>query len=76
MPAMPIFNLANLFEQAVDAWPDREYLIAEGKRRSFAEMDARANRLAHHLAANGIGPGDHVGITSSTLRTRGANSRA
>ena len=25
-------------------------------------MDDRANRLAHHLAAEGIGPGDHVGI--------------
>src|SRR5262245_56664266 len=25
-------------------------------------MEARANRLAHHLAARGIGPGDHVGI--------------
>ena len=62
MPAMPIFNLANLFEQAVDAWPDREYIVAEGQRRTFAEMDARANRLAHHLAASGIGPGDHVGI--------------
>ncbi len=59
---MTTFNLADLFEQAVDAWPDREYLVAEGERRTFAEMDARANQLAHHLAANGIGPGDHVGI--------------
>src|SRR6476646_10066689 len=25
-------------------------------------MQERANRLAHHLAAQGIGPGDHVGI--------------
>ena len=59
---MTTFNLADLFEQAVDAWPDRDYIVAEGERRSFAEMDARANRLAHHLTAAGIGPGDHVGI--------------
>ncbi|MBW2313460.1 MAG: acyl-CoA synthetase [Deltaproteobacteria bacterium] len=59
---MTTFNLADLFEQAVDEWPDREYIVAEGQRRTFAEMDARANRLAHHLAANGIGSGDHVGI--------------
>jgi len=59
---MTVFNLADLFEQAVDAWPDREYLVCDGQRRTFAEMDARANRLAHHLAENGIGPGDHVGI--------------
>jgi acyl-CoA synthetase (AMP-forming)/AMP-acid ligase II len=55
-------NLANLFEAAVDAYPEREYVIANGKRRTYAEMEARANRLAHHLAAQGIGPGDHVGI--------------
>jgi len=60
-PPMTTFNLADLFEQAVDAWPDREYIVAEGQRRTFAEMDARANRLAHHLAAHGVGPGDHVG---------------
>ncbi|MGH9096987.1 MAG: AMP-binding protein, partial [Acidimicrobiales bacterium] len=58
------FNLADLFEASVDAFPDNEYLVADGKRRTYAEMDARANRLAHHLAANGVGPGDHVGIYS------------
>ena len=56
------FNLADLFEHAADAFPDREYLVAEGRRRTYAEMEARANRLAHHLAGQGVGPGDHVGI--------------
>ena len=56
------FNLADLFEHAVDAFGTREYLVANGARRTYAEMDARANRLAHHLADQGIGPGDHVGI--------------
>jgi acyl-CoA synthetase (AMP-forming)/AMP-acid ligase II len=58
------FNLADLFEAAVDAFGDREYLVAAGERRTFAEMEARANRLAHFLASRGIGPGDHVGIYS------------
>ncbi len=58
------FNLADLFEAAVDAFGDREYLVAAGERRTFAEMEARANRLAHFMAAQGIGPGDHVGIYS------------
>jgi acyl-CoA synthetase (AMP-forming)/AMP-acid ligase II len=58
----PQYNLADLFELAVDAFPERLYLVAEGERRTYAEMEERANRLAHHLAANGIGPGDHVGI--------------
>ena len=56
------FNLADLFEHAADHFGSREYLVAEGQRRTYAEMEARANRLAHHLAAHGIGPGDHVGI--------------
>ncbi|MFI5041974.1 MAG: acyl-CoA synthetase [Acidimicrobiales bacterium] len=55
-------NLADLFELAVDTFGDREYLVCEGKRRTYAEMEERANRLAHHLQASGIGPGDHVGI--------------
>src|ERR1700677_91996 len=57
-------NLADLFEAAVDAYPEREYLIANGPRRTSAQMEERPNRLAHHLAAQGIGPGDHVGIYS------------
>ena len=58
------FNLADLFEAAVDVYPERDYLVADGKRRTYAEMEARANQLAHYLAAQGIGPGDHVGIYS------------
>lgn len=57
-------NLADLFEAAADAFPEREYLVANGQRRTYAQMEERANRLAHHLAAQGIGPGDHVGIYS------------
>ena len=56
------FNLADLFEAAVDAFGEREYLVAGDRRLTYGGMEARANRLAHHLAAQGVGPGDHVGI--------------
>ena len=56
------FNLADLFEQSVDTWPDRDYIVAGDVRRTYAEMEARANQLAHHLAKNGVKAGDHVGI--------------
>ncbi|MHB1787283.1 MAG: acyl-CoA synthetase [Acidimicrobiales bacterium] len=56
------FNLADLFESAADAFGEREYLVAENKRRTYAEMEQRANRLAHHLAESGVKAGDHVGI--------------
>ncbi|MGH9207658.1 MAG: AMP-binding protein, partial [Acidimicrobiales bacterium] len=56
------FNLADLFEAAADAFGEREYLVADGQRRTYSQMEQRANRLAHHLGANGVGAGDHVGI--------------
>ena len=60
--AATTFNLADLFEQSADAWPDRDYIVAGDARRTYGEMEARANQLAHHLAAQGVKPGDHVGI--------------
>ncbi len=56
------YNLADLFEHAADVFADKEYLVANGKRRTYREMDARANRLAHYLASAGVKPGDNVGI--------------
>ena len=56
------FNLADLFENAVDHYGEKEALVANGKRRTYAEIEERANRLAHHLAKHGVKPGDHVGI--------------
>ncbi len=56
------FNLADLFEASADAFADREYLVADGRRCTYGQMEERANRLAHHLSAAGVGPGDHVGI--------------
>ena len=55
------FNLADMLEDVVDAVPDRPAVYAEGRRLTFREFDERANRLAHHFAARGIGLGDHVG---------------
>ncbi|MBF9069941.1 acyl-CoA synthetase [Streptacidiphilus fuscans] len=62
------FNLADLFEQAVDHFPEREAIscaTVDGRavqRRTFAELDERANRLAHHLSEAGLGPGDRIAV--------------
>ncbi len=61
------FNLADLFEAVVATVPDDEALVCGGAagvsvRRSFAELDARADRLAHALSARGVGVGDRVGL--------------
>ena len=56
------FNLADLFEAVADAVPDRELLVCEGQRLTFAQFDERATRLAHVLTGHGVGAGDHVGL--------------
>jgi len=56
------FNIADMIEYAVDAVPDRVMLIDPDRRLTYRELDERANRLAHHLAAAGVGPGAHVGV--------------
>ena len=56
------FNIADLFEHTVDSVADREVLVIGDERRSYGQLEGRANRLAHHLAAQGIGAGDHIGV--------------
>jgi acyl-CoA synthetase (AMP-forming)/AMP-acid ligase II len=58
------YNLADFIEHTVDAVPDRPALICAGRRVTFAELEERANRLAHHLAAQGVGEKDHVAVYS------------
>jgi 3-oxocholest-4-en-26-oate---CoA ligase len=55
-------NMADLFEHAVDAFPKRLALICGDRRVTYAGLDDEANRLAHHLAAQGVAPGGHVGL--------------
>jgi 3-oxocholest-4-en-26-oate---CoA ligase len=55
------FNLADLFEHIADAVPEREALYVEGRTLTYRELDRRANQLAHHFTAVGIGIGDHFG---------------
>jgi acyl-CoA synthetase (AMP-forming)/AMP-acid ligase II len=56
------YNLADLFEHTVDLVADREVLVVGDERRTYGQLEERANRLGHHLAAAGLQPGDHLGI--------------
>ena len=56
------FNLADLFESIVDVVGTRTALVSGARRLTFAELDKRANRLAHHLEGAGVGPGDRIGL--------------
>jgi acyl-CoA synthetase (AMP-forming)/AMP-acid ligase II len=56
------FNHADIFEGVADAIGDRVALVCDGRRLTYAELDAQANRLAHHLESAGVEPGQHVAM--------------
>jgi acyl-CoA synthetase (AMP-forming)/AMP-acid ligase II len=56
------FNIADIFEHAVDLMPERTALVCGDQRRTYAELDERANRIGHHLRTAGVATGDHVGV--------------
>jgi acyl-CoA synthetase (AMP-forming)/AMP-acid ligase II len=58
------FNLADLYEIVADAVPERLALVAGDRRLTYAQLDERANRFAHHLLDHGVEPGDKVAIYS------------
>ncbi|RMI28253.1 acyl-CoA synthetase [Nocardia stercoris] len=56
------YNIADLVEHVVDLVPDRVAIAGENGQWTFAELEDRANRLAHLLRSNGVKPGDKVGV--------------
>ena len=62
-------TLHGLFERCAAADPGSTAVVADGQRISYADLNARANRLARHLMTGGVRPGSIVGI----LLERGAD---
>ncbi|HEX3759507.1 MAG TPA: amino acid adenylation domain-containing protein [Kofleriaceae bacterium] len=58
----PASCLSELFEAQVARAPDAAAMMFGDERLSYAELNARANRLARHLAARGVGREDRVGV--------------
>lgn len=57
-------NIADLAEHAIDAVPDRIALICGDEQITYAELEDKANRLAHFLIDRGVGKDDKVGLYS------------
>jgi acyl-CoA synthetase (AMP-forming)/AMP-acid ligase II len=55
-------NIADLFEHAVDAAPDKPAVKVGDRTVTYAELESEANKLAHYLQAQGVQPGDHVAV--------------
>ena len=55
-------NIADLAEHAIDAVPDRAALICGDEQLTYAELEEKANRLAHYLIDQGVKKDDKVGL--------------
>ena len=55
-------SIKDLFEEQVARDADAVAVEYQGRRLSYGELNARANRLAHHLRTLGVGPEVRVGL--------------
>ncbi|MGD7411389.1 amino acid adenylation domain-containing protein, partial [Ralstonia pseudosolanacearum] len=55
-------TLPQLFERQAAQTPEAIAVVFEAQSLTYAELNRRANRLAHGLIAQGIGPAQFVGI--------------
>jgi 3-oxocholest-4-en-26-oate---CoA ligase len=62
LPVPATFNLADIWEATAPRVPDRIAVVCGDVRRTYAELDDRATRLAHWMIAQGVQPGQHVGL--------------
>ncbi|MEV6424329.1 amino acid adenylation domain-containing protein, partial [Streptomyces sp. NPDC051662] len=61
-PALPPRTLRDMFEERVTRTPGHIAVESGGQRLSYAELNARANRLARLLMAEGAGPESLVAL--------------
>ncbi|WP_051450882.1 non-ribosomal peptide synthetase [Actinospica robiniae] len=62
VPAAPVRPPHELFQEHAAARPGATALVFGDTRLTYAELNARANRLAHNLRARGVGPERLVGV--------------
>ncbi len=55
-------NVGHMLTRRALLNPEKEGLVCEGVRRTFSQMNARANQLANAMTAMGIKRGDRVGV--------------
>ena len=56
-------TLHELFEATVASYPDKVAVQYDQTQLSYAQLNSRANQLAHHLTALGVKKGDLIGLS-------------
>ncbi|MDT5402918.1 MAG: glycopeptidolipid biosynthesis protein, partial [Mycobacterium sp.] len=61
-PVTTALSIPELFAAQVARAPEAAALTFEGRSLTYRELDEAANRMAHLLAAQGVGPGQQVAL--------------
>ncbi len=61
--AVPDATITDLVEAQVARTPDATAVVDGGASLTYADLNARVNRVAHGLIARGVGPGRYVAIS-------------
>ncbi|MFZ5780163.1 MAG: class I adenylate-forming enzyme family protein [Pseudomonadota bacterium] len=56
-----------IFSRAVASWPDREFIVSDGRTISYGEMAALVDSVAQGLLALDVKPGDRVALWMSNV---------
>lgn len=60
-------TIDRIFSRAVESWPDRTFIVADGRAITYGEMSERVDQVAQGLLALGVGPGDRVALWMSNV---------
>jgi acyl-CoA synthetase (AMP-forming)/AMP-acid ligase II len=73
-PPLRDLTVGGLLDESAERWPDREAIVFSAyedlgisARWSYAELRARARRVAKALVASGIEPGERFGIWATNI---------
>jgi len=60
-------TIDQIFRRATDRWPDRKFIVADGRTFTYREMSEQVDQVAQSLLALGVQPGDRVALWMSNI---------
>jgi fatty-acyl-CoA synthase len=60
-------TIDRMFSRALSRWPDRAFIVADGRSFTYGDMVTHVDRVAKGLLALGVRPGDRVAVWMSNI---------